>query len=39
MRSTEQPLVTAPADAPWLSKAGLSAGAFGLSAAVGELDR
>lgn len=35
--STEQPLATVPADAPWLSNAGLFAGAFGLEAAVGEL--
>jgi len=39
MRSTKQPLATARADAPWLLCAGLSVGAFGLSAAVGELGR
>jgi len=39
MRSTEQPLATARADALCLSSAGLSDGAFGLSAAVGEPGR
>jgi hypothetical protein len=39
MRCTEQPLATARDHAPWLSSAGLSAGTFGLEAAVGELGR
>ena len=39
MRSTEQPLAIVFADAPLLSSAELSVGAFGFQAAVGELDR